>query len=130
MERMQSDMNRFFARAMDEFGMNQNFLSLRNEPGFASSMDVRDKGDHYEVHAFLPGADIDNVKVTADSSNRLRVTATHSKQQTNTTKAAETSTSEWGEYDQLVTLPGPARTKDMKVDRQENEIVVTIPKKK
>src|SRR5947209_17118900 len=47
MQKMQTEMNQFFTRAMSEFGMNPNFLSTRNEPGYSSSIDVRDKGDHY-----------------------------------------------------------------------------------
>lgn len=129
-QRMQTEMNQFFSRAMNEFGMNQNFLSMRNEPGFSSSIDVRDKGDHYEVHAFLPGSEIDNVKVTAESNNRLRVSASQSKEQEKQTSAGETLTAEFGDYEQMVTLPGPARTKDMKVERKGHEVLVSIPKKK
>lgn len=129
MQRMQTEMNQFFSRAMGQFGMNQNFLSMRNEPGFSSSIDVRDKGDHYEVHAFLPGSEINNVKVTAEPNNRLRVSASQSKQEKKESKAGETFTSEFGEYEQVVTLPGPARTKDMKIERKEHEVVVSIPKK-
>jgi HSP20 family protein len=129
MERMQTEMNQFFSRAMGQFGLNPNVLAMRNEPGFASSLDVRDKGDHYEVDAFLPGAEINNVKVTADSNNSLRVTASESKQQKKNTKQGEESMSEFGEYQQVVTLPGPARTKDMKVNRTGNEVVITVPKK-
>jgi HSP20 family molecular chaperone IbpA len=129
MQRMQTEMNQFFSRAMSEFGSNPNLLSMRNEPGFASTLDVRDKGDHYEIHAFLPSAAINNVKVTAESNNMLRVTASQSNQQKNDSNNSETLMSEFGEYQQLVSLPGPARTKDMKVERKEHEVVITIPKK-
>ena len=37
---------------------------------------------------------------------------------------------ELGRSEQLVTLPEPANTKEMKVDTRENEVVITIPKKK
>lgn len=130
MQRMQSEMNQFFSRAMNDFGTSQNSFSMRNEPGFASSIDVRDKGDHYEVHAFLPGADMQSVKVTADSNNVLRVAATQSKEEKKNTGAGEEMMKEFGDYEQLVTLPGPAQINQMKVDRKEHEVVVTIPKKK
>lgn len=126
---MQTEMNQFFSRAMSEFGMNPNFLTMRNEPGYSSSIDVRDKGDHYEVHAFLPGRDISNVKVTAESNNLLRVTAAKSKQLKKTTELGESLLAEFGEYEQLVTLPGPANTNAMTVDRKEHELVINIPKK-
>lgn len=130
MQRMQKDMDHLFQRALQEFGTNPDFLSRQAQPGFSSSIDVRDKGDHYEVHAILPGRNIDNVKVTAESDNLLRVIASESKQEKKNDKLGTMSLSEFGEYEQLVTLPGPARTKDMKVERKEHEIVVTIPKTK
>jgi HSP20 family molecular chaperone IbpA len=130
MQRMQNDMNQFFSRAMTEFDMNQNFLSMRNEPGFSASMDVRDKGDHYEVHALLPGTDISSVKVTSEGNNALRLAVSQSKQQKKTDKNSTEAVTEFGEYEQLVTLPGPAKTKEFKVDRKEHEVVVTVPKAK
>jgi hypothetical protein len=36
--------------------------------------------------------------------------------------------SELGTYEQLVTLPGPAKMNDMKVDTRDHEAVITIPK--
>lgn len=36
--------------------------------------------------------------------------------------------SDFGQYEQLVTLPGRARAKDMKVERKEHEVVITVPK--
>ena len=110
--------------------MNPNFLSMRKEPGFSSSIDVRDKGDHYEVHAFLPNFDASKVKVTAESNNLLKVEASQSKQEKKTSDLSDTFVSEFGSYEQLVTLPGPARTKDMKIERKEHEVVITIPKAK
>jgi HSP20 family molecular chaperone IbpA len=130
MQRIQTEMNQFFSRAMNEFGMNQSFLTARTEPGFASSIDVRDKGDHYEVHAFLPERNISNVKVSAAGNNLLRISATSSKQEKKTDKSTQTVVAEWGDYEQLVTLPGPIKTKEMKIDRKEHEIVVSVPKAK
>jgi len=130
MERMQNEMNTFFRRAMAEFNANPTFQALRTEPGFSSSLDVRDKGDHYEVEASLPGADINSVKVTAEGNHMLRVAVTQSKEQKTTDKNATESMTEFGQYEQLVTLPGPAKTKEMKVERKEHEVIITVPKAK
>ncbi len=56
-------------------------LGMRNEPGFSSSIDVRDKGDHHEVHALLPSSDVSGVKVTAESNNLIKVAMSQSKQE-------------------------------------------------
>lgn len=130
MKRMQNEMNSFFHRAMTEFNANPTFQTLRTEPGFSSSLEVRDKGDHYEIDASLPGADINSVKVTAEGNNMLRVTVTQSKEHKTTDKNSTESMTEFGRYEQLVTLPGPAKTREMKVERKEHEVVVTVPKAK
>lgn len=130
MQRMQNDMNQFFSKAMNQFGTNEDFLSMRNEPGFASSLNVRDKGDHYEVDAFLPGAEINDVKVTTESNNGLRIAASQEKQEKRTSKNSQAEVAEFGEYQQLVRLPADARTKDFKLDRKQNEVVISVPKNK
>ena len=81
---------------------------------------MRDKGDHYEIHASLPGADINNVKVTSEGRNALRVAVSQSKQQKKSDKNSIESVTEFGQYEQLVTLPGPAKTKEFIVDRKED----------
>jgi HSP20 family molecular chaperone IbpA len=130
MQRMQNDMDQFFSKAMNQFGMNQDFLTMRNEPGFASSLNVRDKGDHYEVDAFLPGAEMNDVKVTTEPNNSLRIAASQAKDEKNKSKTGETEVAQFGEYQQLVRLPGDARTKDFKLDRKQNEVVISVPKNK
>ncbi len=44
--------------------------------------------------------------MTADSNNVVRVTATQSKKVEKNTKLGESTTREFGEYQQVVTLPG------------------------
>lgn len=76
---------------------------MRNEPGFSSSIDVRDKGDHYEVHALFPNFNVTSVKVTAESNNLLKMEASQSKQEKKTSDLSSTFVSKFGQYEQLVT---------------------------
>lgn len=128
MARMQNEMNTFFRHAMDEFNANPALQTLHTEPGYSSTLDVRDKGDHYEVNVSLPNAESDNVKVTSEGNRALRVTASQSEEQNKTGKNSSQSTTEFGLYEQLVALPGPARTKQMKIERKNHELLITIPK--
>ncbi len=83
-----------------------------------------------EVRAYLPDAERKDVKVTNDGDQTLRVSVSHRKQQKRQDESGQAIFSELGQYEQLVTLPEPANTNDMKVDTRENEVVITIPKKK
>jgi HSP20 family molecular chaperone IbpA len=58
----------------------------------------------------------------------LHVSVKQQKQQTKNTKNGSASITELGQYDQVVTLPEPVRSQDMKIDRHGHEIVITIPK--
>lgn len=83
-----------------------------------------------EVRAYLPNAERKDIKVTNDGDQSLRVSVSHRKQQKRQDESGQAVFSELGQYEQLVTLPEPANTNDMKVDTDENEVVITIPKKK
>jgi HSP20 family molecular chaperone IbpA len=91
---------------------------------------VRDRGDHFEVRAYLPDAESKDVKVTNDGDQTLRVSVSHRKQVRKQNESGQAIFNELGRYEQLVTLPEPANTNDMKVDTRDDEVVITIPKKK
>ena len=93
-------------------------------------MDVRDRGDHFELRAYLPCAETENVKVESEGEQAVRVSVSHRKQQKKEENGARAMFSELGSYEQLVTFPEPLNTSDMKVETKENEIVITIPKAK
>lgn len=128
MERMQNEMDAFFHRAMGEFNANPTLQTLHAEPGYSSTLDLRDKGDHYEVDVSLPNGQSKNVKVTSEGDQALRVTASQSEEQKKKGKHSSQSTVEFGLYEQLVTLPEPVKTKQMKVERKDHELLITIPK--
>ena len=65
-----------------------------------------------------------------DGDETLRVSVSHRKQQKRQDESGQAMFSELGQYEQLVTLPEPANTNEMKVDTRGNEVVITIPKKK
>ena len=105
-------------------------MPFTRDLGYTSSLDVRDRKDHFEVRAYLPDAETKDVKVKTEGDQTLRVSVSHRKQQKKEGDGERAISSEFGTYEQLVTLPEPVKVEEMKVDTRDNEIVVTVPKAK
>ncbi len=129
MERMLEEIDRTIRRATENFRLDS-AAPFTRDLGYTSSLDVRDRGSHFEVRAYLPDAERKDVKVTNDGDQTLRVSVSHRKQQKRQDESGQAMFSELGQYEQLVKLPEPANTNDMKVDTRGNEVVITIPKAK
>lgn len=131
-DRMRQDIDRTIDRAMQQ--MQNGSVGLMtpdwNASGYSSSLDVRDRGDHFEVRADLPNTDKKDVKVTTEGDRGVRVNVTQHQEQKKDANGGQTTVNEFGSYDELVTLPGPADMKDMKIDNRNGELVITIPKAK
>ena len=131
MQRMQKDIDGAIQRATQQLRLGSASIPDWNgAAGFSSALDVRDRGDHYEVRADLPNTDQKDVKVTTEGDRGVRVDVTQHQEQKKDANGTQSTFSEFGSYEQLVTLPGRADMKDMKVDNHNGELVITIPKAK
>lgn len=130
MERMQADVDRAIGRATDSFRLTAGSDLLRRDLGFSSSLDVRDRKDHFEISAYLPDTEASDVKVVTEGDKTLRVTVSQKKEDKRDTANGTSSFSELGQYEQLVTLPEAIRSQDMKVERNGHEVVINVPKAK
>ena len=130
MDRMQQDIDRSIHRTMQNLRMGSIDIPDLGATGYTSALDVRDRGDHFEVRADLPNADKKDVKVTTEGDREVRVNVTQHQEQKKDADGAQSTWREFGSYDQVVTLPEAADMKDMKVDHQNGELVITIPKAK
>lgn len=121
MARMQQRMNQMFVHAFpdDESGLTNDFDSGE----FGSAVHVDDLKDKYVVHFNLPDKNLQDVNVKLENG-QLRVTASETEKQ----QSKNASVFRSGDYDQVMTLPGPVQKKGMKVERQNGTIVVTLPK--
>ena len=131
-DRMRQDIDRSIDRAMQQVqsGSVGMITPDWNASGYSSSLDVRDRGDHFEVRADLPNTDKKDVKVTTDGDRGVHVNVTQHQEKKKDANGGQTTVNEFGSYDELVTLPGPADMKDMKIDNRNGELVITIPKAK
>ncbi len=127
-ERMQDQIDRAIRDATEKFSLNQGANVFRPDAGYSSSFDLRDRKDRYELHAYLPDVNPSDVNVKIDNDQTLRVSVKQQKQQTKDTQNGSASITQLGEYEQVVTLPEPVKSDQMKVERKGHEIVVTIPK--
>jgi len=124
---MQVEMDQIFQRSMERFRMSPQMDIFRDEAGYSSSLDVRDLVDRYEVRAYLPDANTSDAKVNLEG-NRLTVEVTNHQTHERKGKDANSSTQSWGDYDQMVQLAGNLKADEIKVKRQDHELLITIPK--
>lgn len=131
-DRMRQDIDRSIDRAMQQLQASSAGMMTPdwNTAGYSSSLDVRDRGDHFEVRADLPNTDKKDVKVTSEGDRGVHVNVTQHQEQKKDANGSQATVSEFGSYDELVTLPGPADMKNMKIDNRNGELVITIPKAK
>jgi len=130
MELMQEEIDRAVRRATEHFQMGPNASLFRPDLGYSSSFELRDRKDHFELRAYLPDAEASDVNVKLDNDQTLHVSVGHRKQQTMQSNGGQATTTELGQYEQVITLPEPVRSADMKVDRKGHDVIITIPKAK
>ena len=128
MERMQEEIDRAIRNMTEQLEINLGATVFRPDADYSSSFDLRDRNDHYELRAYLPDVKASDVNVRIDNERTLHVSVTQRKQEKQNTAGRSSSFTELGQYEQVVTLPEPVNSKDMKIDRRDHEIVITIPK--
>jgi HSP20 family molecular chaperone IbpA len=127
MEKMRREMDRIFEDAFKDISPTLSLepSSFFDSPRFGSSLDVQEEGGSYVVRAYLPDRNMDNVNVAVEGQT-LRIEAkaevTAKKEDQKSLKTHRT------QYAQVITLPGPVKGDQMKVDKKEGMVVVTLPK--
>jgi HSP20 family molecular chaperone IbpA len=128
MEHIQKEMDDLFHDSVS--GLDRTIdTSMFAGPRFDASATVQDRGDNYVATFNLPKRDLSNVKVNV-KDGILSVNAVAEQTTKSNDKSGTASETEMlNQYEQLVTLPGPVDSTKMKVDKNGDSIVVTIPKK-
>jgi HSP20 family molecular chaperone IbpA len=128
MERMQEEIDRAIRNATEQFRLGAGARGFQPDAGYSSSFDLRDRKDHYELRAYLPDVNASDVEVRIDNDRTLHVSVTQRKQETKKENGGSSHFTELGRYEQVVTLPQPVKSSEMKIDRRGHEVVITIPK--
>jgi len=101
---------------------------IAEPPLLGSSVNLDNEKDKYVVHFCLPDRDLSTVKVKITDNNQLRITTSEESKEQAKTKTGTNSQFSEGEYMQVITLPGPVHASDMKIDRKDGVVTVTLPK--
>ena len=88
-----------------------------------SAMNVDDQKDKYVVHFYLPNRNLSDVNVKFENG-QIHLTGEASSK----TAAGTVQTASAARYEELITLPGPVKENEMKVERKTGAVVVTLPK--
>jgi HSP20 family molecular chaperone IbpA len=124
---MQLQMDQMFNQMSAQFRMEPRLNFFKENPGFSFSLNVQDLKDRFEVRAFLPDAKASDVNVSLQNNQTLKVEVSN-KNTEKSDKSANTSVTEWGQYEQTIQLPAPVKTDQLKIDRQGHKLLITIPK--
>jgi HSP20 family molecular chaperone IbpA len=127
MRNMQAQIDQVFQRSLANFRMNPQVNVFQEKQGYPLSMDVRDMTNEYQVRAFLPDTKAQDVNVKLDG-NELKVDVTDKSIQKQQAKNGESTTTEWGQYEEEVPLAGSLKANQMKVERMPHELIITVPK--
>ncbi|MGR8999725.1 MAG: Hsp20/alpha crystallin family protein [Gammaproteobacteria bacterium] len=126
MQRMQSEMEQLFSDSFSRFHMNTPLGSFNKTP----EVDLQEKSDRYIVTVNAPGADESTLLVKLeDRILHISMKTEHAEDQTDE-KNGEFKYRErfLGEFQRVLTLPGPANASKMKTDYHNGVLTITIPK--
>jgi HSP20 family molecular chaperone IbpA len=90
-----------------------------------SAMNIEDQKDKYVVHFYLPDKNLSDAKVNFEK-NELHLVAQEEKKSEAAAGTLQSTTV--ARYETMTTLPGPVQDSEMKVDRKEDSVTVTLPK--
>ena len=126
---LQTRMDRSFDEMFQQLYAKPQFNLFKDNPGYSLALDVRDLKDHYEVRAYLPDTKNPDVQVNLKNGQTLDVNVTSKKMtKTSDAKNGTSEVSELGQYEQMIELPSPVKSGQMKIKHEGQELVITIPK--
>jgi HSP20 family molecular chaperone IbpA len=125
---MQLRMDHMFDQMTTEFHAEPKLGLFPDNPGYSLSLHVQDLKDHFQVRAYLPNAKASDVRVSLLNKKTLKVDVSNKSNEVSTQKNATADVTEWGQYSQIIQLPAPVKSEQMKVDNQNHELLITLPK--
>lgn len=121
-------MDQMFDQMTTRFRGEPRFSLFQDSPGYSLSLHVQDLKDHFEVRAFLPNAKASDVNVNLVGKQTLKVEVSNKTTEAPAQKSGNGTITEWGQYSQTIQLPSPVKSEQMKIDNQNHELLITLPK--
>ena len=127
MQRMQKEMGRVFGDSFSRFHMQTPFSSFSKAP----DVNLQEKSDRYIVTVNAPGADESSLKVKLeDQQLHISIKTEHAEDKTNENNGQYRYRERFmGEFQRILTLPGPANAAKMQTNYLNGVLTITIPKK-
>jgi HSP20 family protein len=126
MNRIQNEMNAVFERAWQSTPVQPGQNSIFQQ-SFAQSMNVQDKGNYYEVVYNTPDRDSSNVDVKVEGQ-MLNISSKQDQKQQKQNGQYRSAQHMVSNFSEALSLPGPVKANEMKIERQKGRLVITIPK--
>lgn len=126
MQHMQEEMEQMFGESFSRFHMKSPLGSLSKSP----EVDLEEKSDHYIVTVNAPGADESSINVKLEGQQLHISIKTEQAKDENSDKDGQYRYRERfvGEFHRVLTLPGAAKSSEMKTAYQNGVLTIKIPK--
>jgi HSP20 family protein len=126
MQRMQNEMEQIFGDSFSRFHLKSPIGSLNKTP----DVDLQEKSDHYIVTVNVPGAEESSLHVKLEKQQlHISVKTEGAKEQADDQNGQYQYRERFvGEFQRVLTLPGPANAAQMKTDLHNGVLTITIPK--
>ena len=116
MAQMQKQMSAMMNHALSDMPGNPTWGAVGPNAG----LDLQDKDGNYVVRARNLDPAKQNIKVAVDNERVLKITAQHEDNAANHQAMSQ--------FTKVFTLPGPVKSSEMKIDQEDGELVITLPK--
>ncbi len=127
MELMRREMDAMFQETFENFKDLPGTKEFFDRSRFGSSVELQDADGKYVVRAYLPDRNADNAKVTIDG----RILKIEAVSEDSTDKLEDGFVvRRKAQYSQIITLPGEVDADQLKIDRKEGMLVISVPKGK
>jgi HSP20 family molecular chaperone IbpA len=128
MRRMQEQMDQMMNQSIQRFRNDPKFNGFVDPPGYSLSLDLREFKDRFEVHAALPDAKTSDINVKLEDDHTLSVEVSNKAAAKSQQGATSATSQEWGQYKQTIQLPAAVQASKMKVDHENHELIIILPK--
>lgn len=128
MQHMQDEMEQMFGESFSRFHLHNPLNNLTKSP----DIDLQSKPDSYIVTVNAPGADESSMKITLENQRKLHISikTDQEKNESNNTNSEYQYRERFvGEFQRILTLPGPGDSEKLKTDYRNGVMTITIPKK-
>lgn len=128
MEEIQKQVDRMFEQAFGHFNASPKFNGFSQGFSFNPKSDVEENDHEYTVRLDIPGTDSSKIKATI-ADRTLSISGTREEEVTQQGASKQLRNERrLGQFERVLTLPGPVKQEGMKANYKDGVLTITIPK--